>query len=196
MYANLHERRIRSLIEGFAVALNVKPPHVRFVEASSGPCYEALFNRIEIDERTLTLPDSVLRMVLAHEVAHATQRRSMLRDFAWTGMGATALLSIPCVAFATFSDDDLWRVSMPGLGFTFAWMAGWKLMRPHAARRAAAFELDADAKAAQLCGTACALHALLEMSKRVYIEPARIEAMRERHAHHVGDACPPQASSH
>jgi hypothetical protein len=40
------------------------------------------------------------------------------------------------------------------------------------------------------------LHALLEMSTRVYIEPARIEAMRERHAHHVGDACPPQASSH
>jgi hypothetical protein len=186
------EQRARSLIAGFAQALNVKAPQVRFVAASAGPCYEALFNRIEVDARTLALPDALLCIVLAHEVAHATQRRSMLFDFAWTGLGTMALLSVPCVMFATSTDDDIWRVSIPGLGFALAWIASWKTWRPHAAKRATAFELDADAKAAQLCGVASTLNALEAMSRRVHIEPVRLAAMRAR----LLSSCSTEQSAH
>lgn len=101
------EQRARRLVAGFADTLRVWRPRVRFVKASAGPCYEALFNRIETDTRTLMLPDSMLDIVLAHEVAHATQRRSMLLDLAWTGLASAALLSIPCIVFATSTDDDV-----------------------------------------------------------------------------------------
>lgn len=55
------------------------------------------------------------------------------------------------------------------------------LLRSRAKKRAAAFELDADAKAAQLCGASRALQALEIMALRVHIEPARLDAaMRAR----------------
>jgi Zn-dependent protease with chaperone function len=180
MRAPSNEAHVSSLVTFYAHALHVKAPRVRFVRTSPGPCYEALFNRIEIDERTLALPDAVLALIVAHEVAHATQRRSMLLDLAWTGIGTACLLSIPCYVFAISSDDDIWRVTAPGACFVLIWMACVKLLRARARKRAAAFELDADAKAAQLCGTAHALQALESMALRVRIEPMRLDAMRAR----------------
>lgn len=56
-----------------------------------------------------------------------------------------------------------------------------------AAKRAAAFELDADAKAAQLCGAASTLQALEAMSRCVHIEPARLDAMRARLVAHSSE---------
>jgi hypothetical protein len=48
------------------------------------------------------------------------------------------------------------------------------------AKRSAAFELDADAKAAALCGAASALAALEVMATRGHIDAARLDAMRAR----------------
>ncbi len=180
MLTNAAEQHARDLVARFAMGLRVKTPRVRFVKTSSGPCYEALFNCIEIDEQTLALPESLLCLVIAHEVGHATQRGTMLLDFVWTGLGAALLLSVPCYMFATSSEGDVWRISAPGLGFALAWFGAWKALRLRATKRAAALELDADAKAAQLCGVACAMNALEVMAQRVHIEPARFDAMRAR----------------
>ncbi|BAN27871.1 hypothetical protein [Caballeronia insecticola] len=174
------EGHVRSLVAADAAALRVAPPRVRFVTSSGGPCYEALFNCIEIDRGTLALPEALLCIVVAHEVGHATQRRAMLFDFAWTALAMAALISIPCVLFATLSDDELWRVSMPGMGFVLAYFACWKMQRAHGAKRSAALELDADAKAASICGAAPALQALETMSLRGHIDSARLDAMRSR----------------
>ncbi|SAK49649.1 hypothetical protein AWB77_01154 [Caballeronia fortuita] len=174
------EARIVSLVAADAALLHVTPPHVRFVTTSAGPCYEALFNRIELDRATLALPEPLLRIVVAHEVGHATQRRTMLLDFAFTVMFLMALLSIPCIVFALAPDEELWRVSVPGIGFVLAFFACMKKRRAHAASRAAMFELDADAKAASICGAASALAALEAMASRGWIDAARIEAMRMR----------------
>jgi hypothetical protein len=180
MHTHTPEQHVRDLTARFADALHVKAPRVRVVKTSSGACYEALFNRIEIDERTLALPEPLLSMIVAHEVAHATQRAQMLRDFAWTGIGTVGLFFVPCYVFATSADDDFSRISVPALSFALAAMIGVKIMHPRAMKRAAALELDADAKAAQLCGVRCALQALEAMALRVHIEPARIDAMRAR----------------
>jgi hypothetical protein len=123
------EQHILSLVADDAALLHVATPRVRFVTTSSGPCYEALFNRIELDRATLALPEPLLRIVVAHEVGHATQRNSMLLDFAWTVLAAMALLSIPCIVFAISPDDDLWRTGVPGLGFVLAFFACAKIWR-------------------------------------------------------------------
>ena len=104
----------------------------------------------------------------------------MLLDFAWTVLSVMALLSIPCVVFATSSDEDFWRVSVPGFGFVMAFFACGKIWRARSAKRSAAFELDADAKAASLCGAASALAALEVMAARGHIDAARLDAMRAR----------------
>ncbi|WP_321796903.1 hypothetical protein [Caballeronia sp. J97] len=174
------ERRILALVADDAALLHVAPPHVRFVTTSAGPCYEALFNRIEVDGATLALPEPLLRIVVAHEVGHATQRKAMLLDFACTVLSVMAMLSIPCIVFATAPDDELWRVSIPGAGFVLAFFACRKFWRTHGAKRAAAFELDADAKAASLCGPASALAALEAMATRGHVDAARLDAMRRR----------------
>ncbi|SAK48669.1 hypothetical protein AWB76_01233 [Caballeronia temeraria] len=174
------EQRILSLVADDAAQLHVAPPRVRFVTTSSGPCYEALFNCIELDRATLALPEPLLQIVVAHEVGHATQRKRMLLDFAWTMLSVMALLSLPCIVFATSSDEDVWRVSVPGFGFVLAFFACARLRRARDAKRAAAFELDADAKAALLCGPASALAALEAMATRGHIDAARLDAMRAR----------------
>ncbi len=176
----VEEQHILSLVAADAAALHVTPPHVRFVTGCAGPCYEALFNCIEVDRATLALPEPLLRIVVAHEVGHATQRRTMLLDFAWTALSVMALLSIPCIVFATSSDEDFWRVSVPGFGFVMAFFACGKIWRARSAKRSAAFELDADAKAASLCGAASALAALEVMAARGHIDAARLDAMRAR----------------
>jgi hypothetical protein len=174
------EDHVRSLIADDAAVLHVAPPRVRFVTTSGGPCYEALFNRIEIDPNTLALPEPLLRIVVAHEVGHATQRRTMLLDFARTAFVMAALLSIPCLLFANAPDEELWRVSVPGMGFVAAFFACGKIWRAYGAKRSAALELDADAKAASICGAAAALQALEAMASRGYIDAARLDAMRAR----------------
>jgi hypothetical protein len=179
----------RDLVARYATLLDVTPPGVRIVNASAaGPCYEALFNRIEIDTRTLALPELLLCPVLAHEVGHATQRGRMLVDFALTVLGTAALLAVPCYLFASSSEADSWRACAPGLGFTLAWLTLRRALRPRARRRAAAFELDADAKAAQLCGAARTLDALEAMAQRMDIDPARLDAMRARLASNTASA--------
>lgn len=184
------ERHVLALIATDAAALHVAPPRVRFVESCGGPCYEALFNRIEIDRETLALPESLLRIVVAHEVGHATQRATMLFDFACTLMATTALLTIPCIAFATAADVDLWHVGVPGLGFMAAFIACSKIWRAHGAKRSAALELDADAKAAAICGAAPALAALEAMATRAPISAARLHAMRARNEAHRRNPAP------
>jgi Zn-dependent protease with chaperone function len=174
MTDNSPEEHVRGVVQRFAATLHVRAPRVRFVRASAGPCYEALSNRIEIDEQTLSLPEPLLRIVLAHEVGHATQRRKMLLDFAWTGVGLSALIAVPCIVYAGSLEREIWRVSAPGLAFVLAFIA----YRTRARRRTAALELDADAKAAQLCGAAPTLEALEAMALRVHIEAARLDAMR------------------
>ncbi|WP_250515969.1 M48 family metalloprotease [Caballeronia sp. INDeC2] len=176
----VQEEHIVALVAADAAALHVTPPHVRFVKRGAGPCYEALFNRIEVDRDTLALPEPSLEIVVAHEVGHATQRRTMLLDFAWTVLSVTALLSIPCIVFATLPDEEFWRVSVPGLGFVAAYFACGRLWRIRGAKRSDAFELDADAKAASLCGAASALAALEAMATRGHIDKARLDAMRAR----------------
>ncbi|MCI1043379.1 M48 family metalloprotease [Caballeronia zhejiangensis] len=174
------EQRILSLVADDAALLHVATPRVRFVNTSNGPCYEALFNRIELDRATLALPEPLLRIVVAHEVGHATQRKTMLLDFAWTVLSVMMLLSVPCIVFAISSEDDLWRITFPGIGFAFTLFVCLKIWSVRAAKRAAAFELDADAKAAALCGPESALAALEAMAARGHVDAARLDAMRAR----------------
>ncbi|SAK75827.1 hypothetical protein [Caballeronia ptereochthonis] len=174
------EDRIRSLVAADAAALRVAPPRVRFVKTSGGPCYEALSNCIEIDRSTLALPEPLLRIVIAHEVGHATQRKTMLLDFVRTALVVAALMSVPCVMFTTLPDEELWRVSVPGFGFVLAFFACWRMRRAHGAKRAAALELDADAKAASIYGATPVLQALEVMATRGHIDAARLDAMRAR----------------
>lgn len=180
MELRAEERHVLALVADDAAALHVAPPRVRFVTSSCGPCYETLLNRIEIDRDTLALPEPLLRIVVAHEVGHATQRRSMLLDFARTLASTMTLLAIPCITFATFPGEDLWRVSVPGLAFVLAFIACLKIWRARGEKRSAAFELDADAKAASIYGPASALAALEAMATRGHISAARLDAMRAR----------------
>jgi len=174
------EQHASQLVSGYAAALGIAAPDVRVVEGNVAPCYQALFNRIEIDRRTLALPEPLLCLVVAHEVGHATQRAALLTDFAWTLFGVAALLAAPCIMFAALPADDLWRVSIPGACFVLVLASSYKAWRAHTARRAMALELDADAKAAQLCGALPALHALEAMATRGPVHAARLEALRDR----------------
>lgn len=179
---NPHEARahVRALIAADAAVLHVAPPRVRFVTRGGGPCYEALFNRIEIDAATLALPEPLLNVVIAHEVGHATQRRTMLFDLARAMLLMAALMSVPCVLFAASPEEELWRVSAPGIGVVLALFASRRIWRTHAARRCTALELDADAKAASIHGASLALQALEVMATRGRIDTARLDAMRAR----------------
>lgn len=168
------EEHVSNVVRRFADTLHVRMPGLRFVKSASGPCYEALSNRIDIDERTLNLPEPLLCIVLAHEVAHVTQRTKMLFDFALTGIGVTALIAVPCAVFAASAEREIWRISVPGLVFVLAYIA----YRRHSSQRTMKLELDADAKAAQLCGASDALQAMEAMAQRGYIEPVRLDAMR------------------
>jgi hypothetical protein len=174
MHGESPEEHVRSVVQRYAQTLHVRVPEVRFTHAASGPCYEALCNRIEIDERTLGLPESLLCIVLAHEVGHATQRKKMLLDLAWTGIGLAVLIVVPCVVLAASAEREIWRISLPGLAFVIGFIA----CRMRLDRRTIALELDADAKAAQLCGASLALQALETLAQRGRIEPARLDAMR------------------
>lgn len=102
MHAKTPEQHVYGLVAHYAHALHVKAPRVRFVRTSSGPCYEALFNRIEIDAYTLALPEPVLTLIVAHEVAHATQRGHMLLDLAWMSLGTAVLFFVPCYLCSPF----------------------------------------------------------------------------------------------
>ncbi|WP_244817332.1 M48 family metallopeptidase [Caballeronia sp. Lep1P3] len=172
------------LVARHAAALGIAPPAVRLVTASRSPCYEALFNRIELNERTLALPEPLLSLVLAHEVGHATQRLALLADLVLTMLAVALLIAVPCVAFVFLPDDDLWRVSIPGAGFAMLAAVSWTAWRPHAAKRAIAMEIDADAKAAQVCGAQPALLALEALAMQGIVDAVRLEAMRGRvHGH-------------
>jgi Zn-dependent protease with chaperone function len=174
MFGESPEEHIRSVVRRFADTLHVRTPELQFVKSVSGPCYEALSNRIDIDERTLNLPEPLLCIVLAHEVGHATQRRKMLLDFVLTVIAVTAWIVVPCVMLAASAEREIWRISAPGLVFVLAYIA----YRRRVSYRTMKLELDADAKAAQLCGASHALQALEAMAQRMYIEPARLDAMR------------------
>ncbi|VXB06116.1 conserved hypothetical protein [Burkholderia sp. 8Y] len=174
------EAHASRLVADYAAALGIAPPDVRFVQTSPGPCYEALFNRIEIDSRTLGLPEPALRLVLAHEVAHATQRAALLADFLWIVLRVTVMFSVPCILFAALPDRELWRVSIPGACFALIWVASWWAWRIRASKRAVTLELDADAKATQLCGSQATLSALEVMLMRGYIDADRFHAMQDR----------------
>jgi hypothetical protein len=180
MKLRAEERHVLALVADDAAALRVTPPRVRFVTSSCGPCYETLLNRIEIDRETLTLPEPLLRIVVAHEVGHATQRRAMLLDFARTIGSTMTLLAIPCITFATLPGEDLWRVSVPGIAYVLAFIVCAKIGRAQGEKRSAAFELDADVKAASIYGSASALAALEAMATRRHISAARLDAMRAR----------------
>ncbi|MDR5740435.1 MULTISPECIES: M48 family metalloprotease [unclassified Caballeronia] len=175
----LAEQRVSRLVARYAAMLGIEPPAVRFVASGSGPCYEALFHRIELDRRTLALPEPQLCFVVAHEVGHATQRPALLLDFARTVLVVTALVAVPCIMFAAWSQADLWRISIPGALCALA----VALMRPiwHARTlsRAIALELDADAKAARVCGARSALQALEAMARSGHIDALRLRAMHE-----------------
>jgi Zn-dependent protease with chaperone function len=168
------------LVAQYAQALGIATPGVRFVETSCGPCYDALFNRIEIDSRTLGLPEPALRLVLAHEVAHATQRAALLADFVATLFGVSLMFAVPCVLFAALPDGELWRVSVPGAGFALIALASRKARRMRADARAARLERDADAKATRLCGSQATLDALNVMLTRGYIDATRLHALQHQ----------------
>lgn len=180
--ADANEQHVRILVANFAATLRIAPPRVRFVKSSCGSCYEALFNCVEIDSDTLGLPEAPLRLVVAHEVAHATQRRALLQDFSVTSLVLALLIAVPCMMFVALPDEEFSRVTLPGLGFIFALILLAKACRPVMAKRAAELDLDADAKAAELCGTALACQAMQALAQSSRIDPARLAAMRQRSA--------------
>ncbi|WP_175946066.1 M48 family metalloprotease [Caballeronia sp. BCC1704] len=166
------------LVAHYAQALGIATPGVRFVETSCGPCYDALFNRIEIDTRTLDLPERALRLVLAHEVAHATQRAALLADFAAIVLFVSLLFAVSCALFASLPEAELWQVSIPGACLALTVIASRKAWRARADARLARLELDADAKAALLCGPQATRDALKLMVARGYVDAARLHGMR------------------
>ncbi|WP_244850873.1 M48 family metalloprotease [Caballeronia sp. SL2Y3] len=174
------EQLASRLVAHYAQALSIATPGVRFVETSCGPCYDALFNRIEIDSRTLALPEPALRLVLAHEVAHATQRPALLADFVLTLLGVSLIFAVPCALFASLPDAELWRVSVPGACFALVLFASRRAWRTHADARAARFELDADAKAMRLCGSQTTLDALDSMVAHGYLDATRHRALKHQ----------------
>ena len=172
------EERARRLVASYAATVHIRSPSVLITHSWDGPCYEALPHRIEIDEGTLALPDAPMCAVIAHEVGHATQRRALLLDLALTGLGLAALIAMPCLIFAMSGGDDLWRVSVPGMALLLTLVAFMRATRPRVAQRILALELDADAKAARLCGAASTICALELRSNGQCLDATRLEALR------------------
>jgi Zn-dependent protease with chaperone function len=129
------------------------------------------------------LPEPLLCLVLAHEVGHATQRTALLFDLTKTVFGVTALIAGPCIMFAAWPGEDLWRISIPGALFAILMALLFPTWRARTVQRAKALELDADAKAATLCGARIALEAMEIMAKRGRVDATRLNVMRERCAH-------------
>jgi hypothetical protein len=177
------QQHVMHLVARYAAILGIAPPIVRLAASYSGPCYDPLFNRIEVDAPTLALPEPLLCLVLAHEVGHATQRTALLFDLTKTVFGVTALIAGPCIMFAAWPGEDLWRISIPGALFAILMALLFPTWRARTVQRAKALELDADAKAATLCGARIALEAMEIMAKRGRVDATRLNVMRERCAH-------------
>ncbi|MFM0049458.1 hypothetical protein [Caballeronia grimmiae] len=177
------QQHVMHLVARYAAILGIAPPIVRLAASHSGPCYDPLFNRIEVDAPTLALPEPLLCLVLAHEVGHATQRTALLFDLTKTVFGVTALIAGPCIMFAAWPGEDLWRISIPGALFAILMALLFPTWRARTVQRAKALELDADAKAATLCGARIALEAMEIMAKRGRVDAIRLNVMRERCAH-------------
>ncbi|MDR5872744.1 hypothetical protein P9239_20585 [Caballeronia sp. LZ062] len=95
-------------------------------------------------------------------------------------LGVIILFAVPCAMFASSSDHELWRVSVPGACFALIWIASWKAWRKRAGKRAIALERDADAKAELLCGSQVTLSALECMVTQGFIDAARFHALQDR----------------
>jgi Zn-dependent protease with chaperone function len=182
------EARARALVAHYAASVHIRPPSVLFTGNCGGPCYEALPHRIDIDEGTLALPDALMRAVIAHEVGHATQRKALLLDLGLTALalGVLIAIAIACLLFAAPGSDELWRVSVPGAGLLLTLAALMRAARPRVTRRILELELDADAKAARLCGAASTIRALEQRSNHTRFDTARLEALRALSAELTG----------
>ena len=149
-----------ALVGRYAEMLGIPVPKIRLTDDEHGPFYEPLRHRLNMDRKTLTLGDEAVCAITAHEMGHARQRKSLLREFSLT-MSSLALATAAPICAA----------SMCPFGWKSRWLLGGVLVLlslkaykafwiPRVDQSLLARELDADAVSASLCGAAATLAAL------------------------------------
>ncbi|KAK45672.1 hypothetical protein BG58_16925 [Caballeronia jiangsuensis] len=177
------EAYIRAMTGEFAAQLHVRMPEVRFVN-SSAPCgYDPLFNRIELGHAILGLPSSIVRVIVAHEVGHAMQRKALLREMVTHGLGKGLIVAVPWLLYAWMPHQKAWDIVIPVAAFVVAYGLYVSSAPARESNHGVALQVEADRSAALLCGSEPTLRALETLSTCTRIRPERLEALRARVAH-------------
>jgi Zn-dependent protease with chaperone function len=174
----LDEEEVRTLVSKFAAALRIPTPNTRLSKITKAPCYDPVFNRIELSEEFLELPDQIVMVILAHEVGHAAQRRTLLLDLLKTGLSTASLIAVTWIFLASLPPDAPWRLIVGLAVFPPTYAAYLKFASLRQTKHNLALELDADRKAAMLCGPEATLAALDCLSNYALIREDRLAALR------------------
>ncbi|MFM0136300.1 hypothetical protein [Caballeronia grimmiae] len=174
------EEYVRALTRNFAAALHIREPSVRFVKISASPNYDPLRNRIELGYAILTLPSLIVRVTIAHEVGHATQRKALLLDLAADGLCKMLIIAVPWIVYGWTARDKPWDIVISATAFVLAYGTYICTARAARTKQAIALEVKADEIAAILCGSHSTLRALETLSTFSLIRPERLEAFRAR----------------
>lgn len=173
-------QQLHSLVSRYAVALNIKAPQIRINNDPNGPCYQPIQHRLNMDRETLKRSDGAVAAIVAHEMGHARQRSSLLKEFALTL--STLLLAVVVLPglVAVLGCSGYWRPP----AFLVSMLAGRALYMRFWSDRIDYFaferEIEADEVSARFCGAAAtlaALDAIIEQYGRIEFQEGRREAL-------------------
>lgn len=181
--AGEEEAYIRAMTSEFAAQLHVRMPEVRFVNSSAPAGYDPLFNRIELGHAIFGLPSSILGVIVAHELGHATQRNALLLEMLTHTLGKGLVFAVPSLLYAWMPHQKAWDIVIPVAVFVVAYGVYVWSAHTHESKHGVALQVEADRSAAILCGSEPTLRALETLSTCTRIRPERLEALRARLAH-------------
>lgn len=152
----MRAREAERWIATFASEVGVRPPKLCVKPKLKGCMYNALTHRIVAGNQVFAGSDDEVRVTLAHEVGHATQRMEIILDVTPIVLAAVCLFS-SCLAFAYFDVRN--KVVIVAALFSMLallaigdrWFKRW--FEPRYISR----EVHADAVSAKLCGVEKAL---------------------------------------
>ncbi len=188
---------VENLIKAYAREAKCQPPTLRLKKANGGDgLYDPFLHRIEINETLLTGSDEHLRVIVAHEVGHATQRQELLLEKALLIGVVIAIVALTYWSHKQFvrmfPDQFIASIAVvitclailmegAGMGVT-KWIDPRELSR----------EFEADEFAVMMCGQNSTIQTLQDFSR---INPGDPEGAKARIARVLSMKAPEQEAA-
>jgi hypothetical protein len=170
----------RDAVREFSRTVGVKAPNLVISKKIKGrnSCYNALRHRIDAGQELMSDAATTIRVILAHEVGHVTQRWTTLRDILLCA-AITIALGVAIVV-ASVHETHRGRIPILTAATLLAVMFSWAaLMVRWLENTRLNQEFEADAVAAHLCGNDSALAVLRSLndgSSEIARRVARMES--------------------